>query len=401
MKQFAKRIISHGTAILLGASSVLIALKLEEEENQIGGNVNFGKKVRDFDNRKKTLPERFVATSTLPVINPPISIYRPNPNMEIAYDARSKNPVYVMERIRLATSTEADRAADRSSKKFYEAKDLNSHHRSRNGYFHKSGFDRGHMAAAANYTSDDEMHDTFSLLNVSPQYPIMNRVIWSRLEELVRRFAREKSSTHDTIVITGPLWLPNKIVRDHAGKRRDWYQYSYYGFGWPPSIVQVPTHFFKVVLILSNSSTRAESNVEEVDSFAAFVIPNSNFIGQTSVNLKDFLVRITDLEAITGISFFPGRYEEQIEVFDLITEEVWMKEDVKFREKKIDSDQDLGGNFVMTLAGNYSSSSSQNRRAKIHKKIQEMEKRQKLPLHLCADDSCSKIIRIKQREDAW
>lgn len=377
MRQLKHRIFSHCVAIVAGASSALIALKYYEKDEKGSKRMD-----HDVDSRKGSTfykPKTFDGSevqSKLPIIKSPVTILRPNPKLEIAFDARSKNPVYVMEHVCLGTK---ESRADRTSMKFYEAKDLSSHHRSRNGYYHKSGFDRGHMAAAANYTTDDEMSDTFSLLNVSPQYPVMNRAIWSRLEELIRKFVREKSGTHDAIVITGPLWLPGHVVKDSDGKRRDWYQYSFYGFGSPPSIIQIPTHFFKVVLMLDKS----RENDFEVDSFAAFVIPNTNFANSRSVNLQDYLVRITDLEATTGISFFPNVEEERLEVFDLVTEDMWMKHNVHAIDSSV-------------VGVEINNSLSKSRKAKVRKKLHEIERKHTLPVHLCADGSCREIIRINQ-----
>jgi DNA/RNA endonuclease G, NUC1 len=394
MSQLGNRVLSHGLAIIAGASSTLVALKYKEQQQ--GQNKNLGQVpgVVSITGSSKSR-EELGMKSTLPVIKSPVTISQPNPNLEIAYDARSKNPVYVMERIRLDLK-EVVQSADRSTKKFYEAKDLHSHHRSRNGYFHKSGFDRGHMAAAANYTNDDDMNDTFSLMNVSPQYPIMNRVIWSRLEELTRKMVYERSNTHDAIVITGPLWLPNGIVKDDFGNRRDWYQYSFYGFGSPPSVVQVPTHFFKVIWMLpkSNQSSRRQDGLdEEVDSFAAFVIPNDTFSNMKSLNLQNCLVRITDLEAITGISFFPFETEEKLQVYDLVTEDMWMRNNLN------DSAADVGNGYGALVAETNNAHFSKHRKAKIRKKLQEIEShgKVKLPLHLCADGSCNEVIRIKQK----
>mmetsp|Transcript_5231 Transcript_5231/g.9966 ORF Transcript_5231/g.9966 Transcript_5231/m.9966 type:complete len:407 (+) Transcript_5231:119-1339(+) len=403
MSQLGNRVLSHGLAIIVGASSALAALKYIEQE---GGSKTPVNKVQDgavsiIGSGKHQ--NEFGMNSRLPVIKSPITIYRPNPNLEIAYDARSKNPVYAMERIRLDPKEQGIQAADRTSKKFYEAKELHSHHRSRNGYFHKSGFDRGHMAAAANYTNDDEMNDTFSLMNVSPQYPIMNRFIWSRLEELTRKFVREKSSTHDAIVITGPLWLPNGIVTDDVGNKRDWYKYSFYGFGSPPSVIQVPTHLFKVIFMIPKSSrtsrmARGESrecDLDEVDSFAAFVIPNDKFFGMKSLNLQNCLVRITDLEATTGISFFPFDEEEKLQVFDLVTEDVWMRMNGNVH----DSAAGVGDGVGALVTEMSNSQFSKHRKAKIRKKLQEIEsiEKVKLPLHLCADGSCNEVVRIKQK----
>lgn len=49
-----------------------------------------------------------------------------------------------------------------------------------------SGYDRGHMVAAANSDDAIEMSDTFLMTNMTPQLPTVNRVAWKNLEERVR-----------------------------------------------------------------------------------------------------------------------------------------------------------------------------------------------------------------------
>lgn len=50
----------------------------------------------------------------------------------------------------------------------------------------KSGYDRGHMVAAANADEEHEMTDTFLMTNMTPQLPSVNRVAWRLLEDHVR-----------------------------------------------------------------------------------------------------------------------------------------------------------------------------------------------------------------------
>jgi endonuclease G len=49
-----------------------------------------------------------------------------------------------------------------------------------------SGYDRGHMVAAANADDPNEMSDTFLMTNMTPQLPSVNRIAWKNLEERVR-----------------------------------------------------------------------------------------------------------------------------------------------------------------------------------------------------------------------
>ncbi len=79
-----------------------------------------------------------------------------------------------------------------------------------------SGFDRGHLANAANQRwSQAAMQDTFFLSNMSPQVAQLlstdcqvgkgfNRDIWNRLEQWVRGLDEYARVT----VMTGPLFMP-------------------------------------------------------------------------------------------------------------------------------------------------------------------------------------------------
>mmetsp|Transcript_1231 Transcript_1231/g.1880 ORF Transcript_1231/g.1880 Transcript_1231/m.1880 type:complete len:387 (-) Transcript_1231:61-1221(-) len=369
-----KSFISHTVALLAGASSALVAIKWMSDVNK----KERSKEMLSGQQANSTSFSDSSISSVLPIIKSPISIFQPNPNLQIAYDSRTKNPIYVMERIRLSARK---KTADRATKTFYESKDIPSYHRSRNGYYRKSGYDRGHMAAAANHSSDEEMNDTFSLCNISPQHPVMNRIVWSRLENLTRKLVGQERSA---IVITGPLWMPNKILRGENGLR-DKFLYSHYGFGVPPSIVQVPTHFFKVVYTFSE-----DSDDNEVESFAAFVVPNASFHGVKSVNLQNYLVRLTDLEATTGLAFFPTFDEERLEVFDLITEEVWMKGNAAVND--FDNEDSL---IEGECIGSSQLILSKNRKGKIRKRLKELSDGSTLLKHMCADGACRDLIKLE------
>ena len=58
----------------------------------------------------------------------------------------------------------------RSKMKFVEDQSFHAYHRSTNKDYSGSGYDRGHLAAAANHrNSESAMNQTFVLSNVSPQ----------------------------------------------------------------------------------------------------------------------------------------------------------------------------------------------------------------------------------------
>jgi endonuclease G len=72
-----------------------------------------------------------------------------------------------------------------------------------NADYAKSGYDRGHLAPAADMSwSLQVMQESFYYSNMSPQLPGFNRGIWKKLEEQVRTWALQ----YDTLyVVTGPI----------------------------------------------------------------------------------------------------------------------------------------------------------------------------------------------------
>jgi DNA/RNA endonuclease G (NUC1) len=215
----------------------------------------------------------------------PVRIFRPNAHLEIAYDVRTRNPIYVMERLKW------DPNAEKNHKRhnFYEEQRLPEAYRSRNSSYHLSGYDRGHLAPSADFIGEKERLDTFNLINVSPQHHELNRKLWAQLESWTRQVARSTAASATTYVVTGPLWLPSRQVQDKC------FEYQYPAIGSPPNMVSVPTHFFKLVAVIQN---------DRIVQYACFVMSNDSD-GSSSRALSDCLVRWTDLEKVTGLEFFP------------------------------------------------------------------------------------------------
>lgn len=64
----------------------------------------------------------------------------------------------------------------------------------------KSGYDMGHMTAAGDAGSAQEQFETFSLANMTPQLPDLNRKAWRLMEESVRK---QVLAEGDAWVVTG------------------------------------------------------------------------------------------------------------------------------------------------------------------------------------------------------
>lgn len=147
----------------------------------------------------------------------------------------------------------------------------------------RSGYDRGHMAPAADMKwSRDAMAESFYLTNICPQHPELNRRAWKNLEERVRDWAQSDSLL---IVVCGPL-LNNKSTRIGQNK------------------VSIPDGFFKVILSPFASPPQA----------IGFLFKNS----RSTEPLSNYAVSVDSVEVVSGLDFFhilPDSTENLVESF--------------------------------------------------------------------------------------
>ncbi len=136
--------------------------------------------------------------------------------------------------------------------------------------YEKSGYDRGHLAPAADMGwSETTVAESFYYSNMSPQEPGFNRGVWKRAEELVRNWAIENK---DIYIVTGPVLTSGlKTIG--------------------PNEVSVPEYYYKVILDYSQPDIKG----------IGFIIPNTS----SQKELQIFAVSIDSVESFTGIDFFP------------------------------------------------------------------------------------------------
>lgn len=200
----------------------------------------------------------------------------------VCYDFRTRNPRWVAERL-TPESLRGGAAAGGGPpcRKFKEPSDVAARLRPRLFHYKNSGYDRGHLAPAADHRGDAS---SYVLDNVSPQRAALNRDGWARLERLVRSVA---ARSEDVVVVTGPLFLP-EIRRGGGGLGM-----GNDVLGAAPCVTHVPTHFFKIVV------------AENAGSYAigCFVLPNEA-VG-AGADLLDYCVPLANLEAAAGLVPFP------------------------------------------------------------------------------------------------
>ena len=137
--------------------------------------------------------------------------------------------------------------------------------------YRNSGWDRGHMAPAADMKwSRQAMVESFYLSNICPQNHNNNAGVWKKLEEATRSLAGRFSFVY---VVSGPI----------VGK-------THLKIG--PNKVAVPKAFFKCLLVADGDRWQA----------IGFVTPNE--AGKRP--LAEYAHSIDEIEEMTGIDFFPA-----------------------------------------------------------------------------------------------
>jgi endonuclease G len=172
------------------------------------------------------------ANNTPPIIN--ASNTKPRAlcfsGFAIMHSGKSRTPMYVAERLNKEILKNAHKK--RTDEFFADAR-LPRSERAELEDYRGSGYDRGHMAPAADMSTDESMAQSFSLANMVPQAPINNRNAWAKLEKDTRKYIKRASG--DVYVITGPVfesksktiganhvWVPKylyKLVYDPTAKK--------------------------------------------------------------------------------------------------------------------------------------------------------------------------------------
>jgi endonuclease G len=72
----------------------------------------------------------------------------------------------------------------------------------------RSGFDRGHMTPSGDMPDEASQQESFSLANMVPQAPQLNRGIWEGIESAVRDLAVAEGEVY---VLTGPIFQGSNL----------------------------------------------------------------------------------------------------------------------------------------------------------------------------------------------
>jgi endonuclease G len=200
----------------------------------------------------------------------------------LAHNPENKTPIWVIERL---TPEKAQGTLPRS--KFQADPDLEKGKRAELSDYKRSGYDKGHMAPAADMRWDQQaMDECFYLSNMVPQVGKgMNQGIWKILEENVRIWAITRGELY---IFTGPIY--DDGVKKTIGKNK----------------VAVPTHLYKIIYDPSKREA------------IAFIMPNRKL---DTKDMPKYIVTIRDVERKTELDFLSSLDKEQQDIIETIKAE--------------------------------------------------------------------------------
>ncbi len=144
-----------------------------------------------------------------------------------------------------------------------------------------SGYDKGHLAPAADMVWNKQaMDESFYFSNISPQLASFNRGIWKKLEKKSRNWANKYKSIY---IVCGPVCKNStKTIGNDS--------------------IVIPTHFYKAILIYNDTIKQA----------IGFIFPHK----KCKQKLFNYAVTIDSLENFTNLDLFyklPNKTEKNIE----------------------------------------------------------------------------------------
>lgn len=180
----------------------------------------------------------------------------------VLHSALTRTPLYSAEHL-TADRIDAARGMARTGE-FHAETALPPDGRADLADYARSGFDRGHMSPSGDMPDMAAQQESFSLANMVPQAPRLNRGLWEGIESAVRTLAERRGELY---VVTGPIFKGDQLAT--VGH------------------IVVPTYVFKAVL--DPRSRRA----------AAYVTENTDDATWTPVSMAQ-------LADLTGIDVFPA-----------------------------------------------------------------------------------------------
>ena len=180
----------------------------------------------------------------------------------VLHSGVTRTGLYAAERLTRESIEQARVTPRRNS--FHAERRLAPGERAELADYDRSGFDRGHLAPSGDMPDEEADRESFSLANMAPQVPSVNRGVWAGIEAVVQGDAARRGTLY---VVTGTAFAAPELAS--VGH------------------VLVPTHLWKAVY----DPARRQAG--------AYLVENADGASWRQVGL-------VALAELTGIEPFPG-----------------------------------------------------------------------------------------------
>ncbi len=146
----------------------------------------------------------------------------------VMYSAQSRTPIWSAEHLTKERITQASTREREDN--FHAESRIPVTSRSTLADYSGSGYDRGHLAPNGDMATHNQQYDSFSLANIVPQSPYLNRHTWKQIESSIRYLSKRH---HEVYTLTGIIFGTEATTAPLKLDNR----------------VSIPSHIFKVVYI--------------------------------------------------------------------------------------------------------------------------------------------------------
>jgi endonuclease G len=179
----------------------------------------------------------------------------------VGHSAATHTPLWSAEHL-TAGEVDAARTLERRDRFHAEAQLPRSERAELADYVH-SGFDRGHMTPSGDMPTPTAQAQSFTLANMAPQAPALNRGLWEEIEVATRNLALEDG---DLYIVTGPIFADDE--------------------GFLNGRVRVPSAVFKAIY----DPQRREAGA---------------YVAENAASADYRVVSIVQLQTLIGVDVFP------------------------------------------------------------------------------------------------
>jgi endonuclease G len=198
-----------------------------------------------------------------PVVTEGNNQYLCHKGYAVNYNYKTETAYYVLENV----TKEHLGGISKRKNNFHDDTEIPLEYRSTVKEYLASGYDRGHLAPAGDFSySDSAMSESFLMSNMMMQNSNMNRRVWNSLEQFSRKMVNKYKYEY---IITGTVFdATSKVV----------------------NTVSVPSYMYKIIIDPKRNK------------ILAFLIPNE----KTELDFSNYITTVKEIESKTSIDFSPN-----------------------------------------------------------------------------------------------